>query len=78
MIDLKAGHHNIPFEHKSSCNSMFAMHRGKYRWPQMPMGLTQAPAHFQFVVELVLKGKPGNRALLVVVYLNNIAGYGDD
>ena len=42
------------------------------------MGLTQAPAHFQFMVELVLKGKPGDRALLVVVYLDDIAVYGDN
>ena len=42
------------------------------------MGLTQAPEHFQFVVESVLKGKPGNRALPVVVYLDDIAVYGDE
>ena len=46
MIDLKAGYHNIPFEHESSYDSTFAMHRGKYCWLRMPMGLTQAPAHF--------------------------------
>ena len=40
MIDLKAGYHNIPFEHESSYDSMFATHRGKYRWLRMPMGLT--------------------------------------
>ena len=57
MIDLKARYHNIPFKHKSSYDSTFAMHRGKYHWLQMPMGLMQAPAHFQFVMELVLKGK---------------------
>ena len=39
MIDLKAGYHNIPFEHKSSYDSTFATHRGKYRWLRMPMGL---------------------------------------
>ena len=41
MIDLKAGYHNIPFEHESSSyDSTFATHRGKYRWLRMPMGLT--------------------------------------
>ena len=39
MIDLKAGYHNIPFEHESSYDSTFAMHHGKYRWLWMPMGL---------------------------------------
>ena len=41
----------------------------------MPFGLTQAPAHFQYVVESVLsKGDP----LPVTVYLDDIAVYGDD
>ena len=77
MIDLKAGCRNMPFQHESSYDSMFAMHHGKYRWMQMPMGLTQSPAHFQLVVELVLKGKPGNCALPVAVYLDDIAVFGD-
>ena len=40
MIDLKAGYHNIPFEHESSYDSTFATHRVKYHWLRMPMGLT--------------------------------------
>ena len=40
MIDLKAGYHNIPFEHESSYDLTFAMHCGKYHWLRMPMGLT--------------------------------------
>ena len=78
MIDLKAGFHNIPFEHESSYDSTFVTHRGKFRWLRMPMGLTQAPAHFQFVVEDVLKGGPACRRLPVVVYLDDIAVFGDD
>ena len=42
------------------------------------MGLTQAPAHFQYVVETVLAGDPGERKLPVVVYLDDIAVFGDD
>ena len=44
----------------------------------MPMGLTQAPAHFQYVVESVLNGEPGERRLPVVVYLDDIAVFGED
>ena len=77
MIDLKAGYHNIPFKQESSYNLRFAMHHRKYCWLWMPMGLTQAPAHLLFVVESVLKGKPGDRSLPVVVYLDDIAVYGD-
>ena len=78
MIDLKAGFHNIPFENESSYDSTIVTHRGKFRWLRMPMGLTQAPAHFQFVVEDVLKGRSGARPLPVVVYLDDIAVFGDD
>ena len=78
MIDLKAGFHNIPFEHESSYDSTFITHRGKFRWLRMPMGLTQAPAHFQVVVESVLRGGTGDRPLPVVVYLDDIAVFGDD
>ena len=35
------------------------------------------PAHFQFVVESVLHGGPDDRPLPVVVYLDDIAMYGD-
>ena len=78
MIDLKAGFHNIPFESESSYDSTFVTHRGKFRWLRMPMGLTQAPAHFQFVVEDVLRGRPDARPIPVVVYLDDIAVFGDD
>lgn len=78
MIDLKARFHNILFETNSSYDCTFITHRGKYRWLRMPMGLTQAPAHFQFVVEDILRGGEGDRPLPVVVYLDDIAVYGDD
>ena len=51
MIDLKASYHNIQFKHELSYDPTFAMHCGKYHSLQMPMGLTQAPTHFQFVME---------------------------
>ena len=41
-------------------------------------GPDKVPLHFQFVVESVLKGKLGDHALLVVVYLDTIAVFGDD
>ena len=78
MIDLKAGYHNIPFQASHPTTQHFTTHRGKYHWLRMPMGLMQAPTHFQFIVESVLKGKPGNCALPVVVYLDDIADFGDE
>ena len=77
MINFKAGYHKIPFKDESSYDSTFTMHCRKNHWLRMPMGLKQAPVHFQFEMELVLKGKLGNRTLLVVVYLDDITVFGD-
>ena len=77
MLDLKAGFHNIPFETTSSYNSTFVTHRGKFWWLRMPMGLTYLPANFQFVVESTLHGELDDCPLPVVVYLDDIAMYGD-
>ncbi len=75
LINLKAGFHNIKFEESSSYQSKFICHLGKFRLLRMHFGLTQAPAHFQYVVKSILaKG-----ALLpCTVYLDNIAIYGDN
>ena len=54
LIDLKAGFHNIPFDKESSKYAAFICHKGRYRWLRMPFGLTQAPAHFQWVMEDII------------------------
>ena len=41
------------------------------------MDLTWAPTYFQFVVEIILHSKLGTHTLPVVVYLDDIAMYGD-
>lgn len=43
----------------------------------MPMGLIHAPAHFQYVVESILKGKTGDHALPKEVYLDDITVNGN-
>ena len=75
LIDLKAGFHNIKFEEESSYLSTFVCHLGKFRWLCMPFGLTQAPAHFQYVIKSMLA--KGGRKLPYTVYLDDITVYGD-
>ena len=53
------------------------MHQGNLRWLRVPMGLTYKPAYFQYLVESILGSKLGNHPLPIVVYLDNIAIYGD-
>ena len=77
MLDLEAGYLNVPFEEQSSYLSSFITHRGKYRWRRMCFGLTQAPAHFQAVVEdIVTCG--GKEKLPCSIYIDDITLYGDD
>ena len=76
MLDFKSGFHIIPFESTSSFDSIFATSWGKFQWLRMLMGLAQVPAHFQFVVESVLRIMD-NCLLPIVIYLENIAIYGD-
>ena len=40
-------------------------------------GTHSAPPYFQFVVKSVLKSNPGEKELPVLVYLDNIADFGD-
>ena len=77
MLYLKAGFHKIPFECTSWYNSTFVTHSGKFQWLRIPMGWMQAPIYFQFVFEIVLHGNPSSCLLPVVIYLDDIAMYGD-
>ena len=77
MLDLKAGFYNILFKTASSYDSSFVTHWGKFQWLRMPMGLTEVPTYFQFVVESILHGGPDDCPLPIVIYLDNIAMYGD-
>ena len=76
MLNIKAGFLGIPFEHACSYDPTFITFWGKFWWLSMPMGLTHAPAHFQFV-ESVLCGELGGHPLPIVIYIDEITLYGD-
>lgn len=50
----------------------FATDRGLYQWRSMPMGLTNSPATFQSMMELVLRGLPWQ---VCMVYLDDVLIY---
>ena len=77
ILYLKAGFHNILFQHTSLWDSILITHWGKFWWLRIPIGLIQALSYFQFVVESVLYGEPGSCPLPVAIYLDDIAMYGD-
>jgi len=54
-LDLTAGFHQLEMEPESSELTTFVCPFGRFRYVRMPLGLKNAPAIFQAVVESVLK-----------------------
>ena len=78
MVELKAGSHNIPFERISSYNSTFITHWGKFQWLRMPMGLTVGTCPLLVCSwECPSWCMLGDCPLPIVIYLDDIAIYGD-
>ena len=72
-LDLLAGFHQVPLAKESREKTAFGSHLGQHQWSVMPMGLKNAPATFQRVMELVLKGLTPHQCL---VYLDDIIVFG--
>ena len=68
-MDLTSGYWQVALDEASRSKSAFTSHRGLYEWNVMPMGLTNAPATFQRMMDLVLAGYKWQFCL---VYLDDI------
>ena len=69
-INLHAGYHHIPFEEDSIPKTAFTSPFGKYKYLKFPFWLAQALAHFQELMNKVLKNLP-----IAIVYLDDIIIY---
>ena len=67
---LHTGYHNIPLDEDSIPKTAFTSPFGKYKYLQVPFGLTQAPAYFQELMNKVLKDIP-----FTIAYLDDIIIY---
>lgn len=63
-LDLKAGYHQIRVKEEDVSKTAFCTHEGHYEFLVMPIGLTNAPATFQSLMNEVFKGQL-RRSMLV-------------
>lgn len=71
-IDLKAGFYQLKMHPDSEQYTAFATHFGFFNYKRMPMGLTNAGATFQRMMDAVLKDYLGK---ICLVYLDDIIIY---
>ena len=55
-IDLRSGYYHIGLTHESRAKSAFVVPMGKWEFKRTPVGLSQAPAYFQLLIDKVLMG----------------------
>ena len=71
-IDLRSGYYHIALGKDSRAKTAFVMPFGKYKFLQVPFGLTQAPAFFQHLMNKVLDNCP-----FAMTYLDDIIIFSD-
>ena len=71
-LDFSDGYWQVEVAQGDREKTAFTTGQGLYQFKAMPMGLTNAPATFQRVMELVLKGLPWH---ICMVYLDDILVY---
>ena len=74
-IDLKTGFYQIPMDPEDAHKTAFAGPYGHYEYTRMGMGLRNAPATFQSLMDLVLSGLQG---VELYVYLDDIIVFATD
>ncbi|XP_076863392.1 zinc finger protein 800a isoform X1 [Brachyhypopomus gauderio] len=71
-LDFSNGYWQVEVAEEDREKTAFTTGRGLYQWRSMPMGLSNSPATFQRMMELVLRGLPWN---ICMVYLDDILLY---
>ena len=75
VIDLKTGFYQIPMDPEDAPKTAFAGPYGHYEYTRMGMGLRNASATFQALMDLVLSGLQG---IELYIYLDDIIVFATD
>lgn len=71
-LDFSNGYWQVEVAEQDREKTAFTTGQGLYQWRSMPMGLSNSPATFQRMMELVLRGLPWH---ICMVYLDDILIY---
>ena len=72
-LDLCQGYFQIPIREQDKCKTAFSSRRGHFHYNVMTMGLTNAGATFERLMETILKGLQWK---ICVLYLDDVVCYG--
>jgi hypothetical protein len=71
-IDLRSGYHQIKIRNEDIPKTAFSMRYGMYEYLVMSFGLTNSPAHFMYLMNLVFMPELDK---FVMVFIDNILVY---
>jgi hypothetical protein len=74
-IDLRSGYHQIKIRPQNILKTTFSTRYGLYEYLVMSFGLTNAPAHFMYLMNLIFMPKLNK---FMVLFINDILAYSEN
>ena len=72
VLDLRSFFYQVPLAEEDRDKTAFITRRGQWRFHSLPMGLSNSPATFQRLMDMVLRGLTWSS---VLVYIDDIVVY---